>query len=1020
MDIFQNDIDNPDLWVRSDETTTFGDLLLDEDLFGPDFAFSGFPLTEEQTAPSRLDIENGPLVGQDTGNLATVESQNLVNRESEHANNFSVNMRTHGRNAAVDHDEDDHLFGDFRKPIPDTPRLSSSIPNTYESPMNVSSDTAISHSQATQRQSVAEIGRITLHPHVNSDLDSHVTASTSGTAALVAPANSISHPKFAHHSSGLSQTSQHSNQAISGHEVCTASSNTAISSRREIPSDLTSSDMASLQVPRHAFLSLAMANGQLAIGNPSDASSDASTRQTQSQCSNGAFLHLASPETRFENASIYRMSSLIHQGLMDGSHRRLVFAPDHNGALNTLQLGMQDFMRVIYARMHYPGLMNRIASFIDSFSVDPCSAHREPHDHEHKRLSDAWRNNQRKLSESQHQLQQCQLALHESQTQLQQSRGEVTELRTKLQLVENKHVALETKAKEAVAKQRFDLDRIRAERDRLRGIVNAHVEANQKLVQQHYNQHANAMHQARKIIGEKDGAIADLQSRLKDCTATLQLFTTFYSQGVPQRLSSQEVIARFGNHSNHAEIINSNEHRFAHMHGPYATAASQPDILSTSALVINQRAQNGHEMPAHQQHPRPSNHRLAHDHIQATVSLSPSDTPLTTTVTSLSSTPAAHSSLNTSTPPRDGGEAPSSVVQSPTQIATSASTTVSPTPMFVAPSGYYHALDGPSGNTMNLAQSENAASTGTAILPTTLPDAPLDYYSVIGAALNNFNQQMAIPSIEIPANTSIDLTGDDDATAIQIGGANTPAHQIQFPSSPCTAYQTPPPAACRGSSGPSHNGQPPSSPRVTPHWIQPSNTGFGYFANPNSATANEASDYCASQSIGQKRGCSQPDQGIAPCPRPAKKVKTDAPVKKAAKKPVHKAPREKAKRQSKKEKASLHEFSYELYVEQRVQCGQPADSREAYEEYQRSRSSPWSATPAKRTSAAVVRQITPSAGEPIIVGGEDDEDAETRELAALLAAELDGSAEKEREAERQREMDSLFEDDMADGDQEAY
>ncbi|KAL8662510.1 MAG: hypothetical protein Q9202_004655 [Teloschistes flavicans] len=1003
MDPFHDDSIDSNFWAAESDSTLSSDMLLNGDMFA-DFDFSAldFPSNGKPSAISGLDFELESHESQGTGDLTLVETPNFLEREIEHPQNLSTEVGSPDRAGAVDHDVDEPFCEGFHSVDPGPSWLSSktgSHPNCPETP---DSDLATSHSQVTQ-QNKAGVDPIGFPPLMDADVDSGVTASKSGTATLVAQATSTTHHRLIHCSSEPSQTSPYLSPIISNQEQTTAN-NTLFSGLSGGSSDIPSLAMGPLQVHKHGFSSSQQLTGQPFIGNPSDATSHVSIGLAQSQRSSDApdalrighsslspptvqnpYFHTPTaplppnknclqvqgpPETRFEDGMLYRMSMLIHEGLMDSC--RPGFSPDHIGAFNTLQAGMQEFLRVIYARMHHPGLMNRVARFIDSFSVDPRSRQREPHDTQFKNLSDAWRNNQRKFSESQRHLSCCRAALQVAKTELQQQRREATGLRNKLQTLEAKHEQFEGNAKHGLAQRLAHLERIRAECSQLRNSVDTHGARNQEIMQQQYDQYVTDLRHARQTIDQKNKIIADQKTLLRDYAGTLQLFSTIYTPRAPQRLSTQDVITRFGNPSNHADNTSLNAQSFAHTNETVASEMIQFNTSSNSTPVVNQQFHELQESSAQQHHPIPSYYSLAHDQAHAPVSIPPGVAPHPTIVAPCSFTPTVHQLSNSSTLTRNDEETFSSAAQSEPQIATSAPPNVSHGPMSLASSGYYPASDGPSGNSSNFPQPEASPSI-------IVPEVDGDCYSAVGTTTNGYLDQpeisAAVPSIDSPNKPSIDLAGDDDAIASQIQDDNSPARRSQLPLSPSTAYQTPP-ATYRGSSGsaaPSFNSKPSLTPRAAPRWIQAPN-----------------SDRSVTQSI-RKKGYQESSQEIAPCPRPAKRVKTDASAKKPAKKSVQKAAREKTKRATKREKAVLSQYSYEEYVVQCTTLNQPVMSRKEYEDYQHGHSSPC-AKSIKQSSAAAVQQTMPSAQEPIYVEDEDD-DPEAREIAALLEAEMEGLAE---------------------------
>lgn len=655
---------------------------------------------------------------------------------------------------------DEPFFGGFPLLDPGSSWLSSTAASRQGSPVTPDSGLATLHSQVIQ-QKVAEVDSTGFQSRVNADVDSHVTASTTGTVGL-AKAKSA----FTHGSSEPSQTSSHLSPVMPGQQQTTANNNTIISGPARSSSDISSSAMGPRQMERHDFANPGLLTGQPFISYPFDAKSDASIGPVQSQYSN-----------------------------------------------------------------------------------------------------DASRYSQRRFSESPQQLHNCQVALQESQAEVEQQRIELTELRTRLQRAKVEFEQLDIKSKQAVAKQNLQLERIRADRDQLRNIVSTHAARSQAFVQHYYHQYANSLRHAHQTIEQKNKVIANQETTLRNYAARTQQLSTIYAQGAPQRLSTQEVITRFGNSSNLTENALSNVHNLAHTNGTFVSNASQSNPLSNSIPVVCQQTHQGQE-----------------------------------------------------------------------------------------PSG---------------PQSETSPSTS-------VPEVDGDQYSALGATMNTFLSQPEIPaavsSIESPANSSIDLTGDDEAAAIQPQADQSTACQRQLLSAPSTAYQTPL-ATCkdgRGSVAPSLNSKPSPAPRAVPSWIQA-----------------PTSNYPTSQSIGRKRR-QEPIQEIAPSPRPAKRVKTVASAKKAAGKPVQKAPREKAKRATKGEKATMNHHTYEDYVLQSSQLNQPIDPREEFEDYQNGHSSQ-SAIPTRQTSAmAAVAQTTTSAQEPIYVADEDDDE---EEIAALLQAHMEASVE---------------------------
>ncbi|KAL9588672.1 MAG: hypothetical protein Q9203_002517 [Teloschistes exilis] len=735
------------------------------DMFQEDWNNSNFWATGNESAPRSDGLLNGELVavGSNLDYTALDFPSNGEPSNKKHTQIPSVKVRSPDRAGTTSHDANEPFFRGFPSLDPGSSWLSSTAASQQDSPVILDSDFATVHSQITL-QKRAEVDPMDFQSPVNADVDSHVTASTSGTAGLKANATSVIHPGCTHHSSELSQTFWYSSPVMPGPEQTTPNNNTVISGLGGSSPDTSSSAMSSLQVEKHDFSSPGLLTGQPFIGHPFNANSDASIGQVQSQCSNGA-----------------------------------------------------------------------------------------------------WRYNQRRFTEPQLQLQNCQVALQESHAEVQQRRSEVIELRTRLQRVKVQFEQRDDKAKQAVAKQNFQLERIRAERDQLRNTVDSQAARSQAVVQHYYHQYANSLRQAHQTIHQKNNIIADQETTLRNYAARIQQLSTMYEQGAPQRLSTQEVVTRFSNSSNHTENAVSNFHNLAHTNGTFASNASQSDPLSNFIPVVCQQTHQGQE---------PSG-------------------------------PQSETSPSTSVPEVDGN-------------------------------GYFG----------------------------------------LGAAISNFLSQPEMPaavsSIESPANSSIDLTGDDDAAAIQPQDDQSTACQRQLLSSPSTANQTPL-ATCKDSSGsvaPSLNSKCALAPRAAPRWIQA-----------------PSSNYCTSQSIGRKRP-QEPIQGIAPCPRPAKRVKTGASAKKAVEKPVQKAPREKSKRLTKRDKATMNQNSYEDYVLQRSQLKQPIDPREEFEDYQHGHSSQ-SARLIRQTSAmAAVAQTPTSAEEPIYLADEDD-DEEARELAALLQAEME-------------------------------
>ncbi|KAL8738992.1 MAG: hypothetical protein Q9181_000274 [Wetmoreana brouardii] len=999
MESFQNDFDGPDFWGMTNDSSTFNDSLLEDGFFANDFALFESPLNEVQTAETGLTIQNE---GQDAGALAadaiTMPSNHLngmyyklqhqqqvlsTNLVQAPPNDFSTDQVTYDDDGLPVFDEVDFVrrLAEYNAaaPWPASAAGASQLP-----PANVAVDAATSQSHVIPESSTGQ-DSLAPQPKVNQHVDSRVTTDTSGNAVSTAPPSLPTHhnPSNDNNYNNCLATSHHSGNntpnvatttmnrqtigsiilgaapagtipamassnftvyptvnsaAPNGHPSNSLSPHTSPGSRQSraqsqhsvLWADESSSPKARVYIQRSS--SSPQANQNVLVPTLPGTTSPPGTNRPQTTLHGG-----------FRDEGVYQMSFLIQRGLA---------ASDVNESTNDLQAGLTHFLNAIRSRMHHNGVINRVAMFIDNFSLDEPREGHLPQDVAFHRLADAFDKIKKKFADVKlvnnganaalrqardevanvnAQRQQAQNEVASTKTQLQNVQGEANELRSKLQATEHKHDSVKAQAEQALAKQRTEIERLRAERSHYRHIATAQATPNQDQLQQ-CGYYINALHHAHQTIAENAKQIAVQQQKIANYETSLHFFGAFNAQRAPQPLSNQDLISRFHGQPNiHAGNITTSVHTFHQAARPSATSAG---TISTNEHGSLQAAGPSATFAGNID----SN---ANGFFQASeASTNPAgnmDTNVNGFLPAIA--PAANSA----------GQPQMQVAAAPVQRTTSTAIDLTNDASLTIPQPNEHTTQ---------THQDQLSSNPPAVYQTPPPtrrcsdnDSPRNGLAAHSNGSGSSPRRM--PSWVQTTNA-------------QISGVGNLSHMNSTP------------AVVSSNASNNHNTGD-KRPRQEPvHGI-----------SPNAEASRPAKKAKASTS-------------------PKRNIKE----KKPAKKPAPKLPKEKAKKLSKKDKEMLTDFSYEEYMEQMTLTKQPIESKEEFMAWKKGAKTAQTTAPAKTVCPTETITISSPSQQADQEETEEDVDLEAALAAAMeeIEAEDQQAEHHQTNAATDAEINALFEE----------
>ncbi|KAL9604091.1 MAG: hypothetical protein Q9179_001980 [Wetmoreana sp. 5 TL-2023] len=984
MESFQNDFDGLDFWGMTNDSSPFNDPLLEDGFFANDFAIFESPLNEVQTAETGFNIQNESHEGQVAGELAADAIPMPSNQLNAPANDFSIDQITYDDDGLPVFDEADFVRR-LTKYNAATPWPASAAGASQMPPADVGVDATTSQSHVIPESTTGQ-NPLAPQPHVNQHVDSHVTTDTSGNAVSTASPSLATHhnPSNNNNNNNSLATSHHSGNNIPNLAKTTTNRQITASIILGTVPAATTPAMASSTPPVNLSISSAALNGHPSKSHLPHSSPGPHPSQAQSQHSDLWADESSSPNARvypqrsssspqanqnvlvpplpgtkspagtntpqttlhgeFRDEGVYQMSFLIQRGLT---------ASDVNESTNDLQAGLTHFLNAIKSRMHHNGVINRIAMFIDNFSLDEPREGHLPQDVAFHRLADAFKKIKSKfaaakvvndsantalrqardeVANANAQRQQAQNEVASTKTQLQNVQGEANELRSKLQATEHKHEGIKAQAEQALAKQRTEIERLRAERSHYRHLATAQATPNQDQLQQQCSYYINALHHAHQAIAENAKQIAVQQQKIANYETSLHLFGAFHAQRAPGPLSNQDVISRFHGQSDiHAGNITTNGHTFHQAAGPSTMSAGNISTNEHGSLqAAGPFATFAENIDSN-----------ANGCFQATEA---STTPAGNVNTNVNGVlPVIAPAVN------PAGQPQIQVAAAPVQRTTSTAIDLTNDANLILPQPNEHTTQTHQGQ---------LSSNPPAVYQTPPPtrhgsdnDNPRNGFAAHSNGSGSSPRRM--PSWVQSTNAQISGVGN-------LPRMNS-AHASHTPNA-----------------SNNHNAGD-KRPRQEPiHGTPP---------NPEA---------------------SRPAKKTKTSTSPKKVIKE----KKPAKKPAPKLPKEKAKKLSKKDKEMLSDFSYEAYVEQMTLTKQPIESKEDFMAWKKGAKPVQTAAPAPIASTTETITISSPSPQADLERTEEDLDLEAALAAAMEEVEAEDHQARNHEANaaRDAEIDALFEE----------